>query len=91
MGISLLFFGLRVADGHQKTFQMIFTLPSSAEGDLDALPVVNAPAVSQPHKKRKKKPAKRPSVAIQLGMNGQVTVRAIAYAAVQVRCFFVTH
>ena len=70
---------------------MIFTSPSSAGGNLDAQPVVDAPVVPQSRNQRKKKPAKQPSVAVQLGMNDQVTVRAIAYAAVQVRHFFTTH
>jgi len=59
---------------------MIFTSPSSAKGDLDA------EAVPEPQGRRKKTPSKRPPVATQLKMDGQVTARAIAYAAVQVRC-----
>ena len=57
---------------------MIFTSPSSARGNLDAEedPV--------PIGKRKGSTAKRPSVAAELRMDGQVTARAIAYAAVQV-------
>lgn len=60
---------------------MIFTAPSSARGNLDAEPI------PEPRGKRKTMPSKRPPVAIQLGMDGQVTTRAIAYAAVQV-CHF---
>jgi len=58
---------------------MIFTSPSSAKGNLDAEPL------PEPQGRRKKTPSKRPPVAIQLKMDGQVTARAIAYAAVQVR------
>ena len=57
---------------------MIFTSPSSAQGNLDA---ERAP---EPQGRRKKTPPKRPPVATQLRMDGQVTTRAIAYAAVQV-------
>jgi hypothetical protein len=57
---------------------MIFTSPSSARGNLDVEP---AP---EPRGKRKKMPSRRPPVATQLRMDGQVTARAIAYAAVQV-------
>ncbi|KAF9789312.1 hypothetical protein BJ322DRAFT_1208558 [Thelephora terrestris] len=60
-----------------KTFQMIFTSPSSARGNLDA------EETSEAQGRRRKAPSKRPSVAAQLRMNGQVTARAIAYAAVQ--------
>ena len=58
---------------------MIFTSPSSAKGNL------NAEAAPEPQGRRKKTPSKRPPVATQLKMDGQVTARAIAYAAVQVR------
>ena len=58
---------------------MIFTSPSSARGNLDEEPV------TETRRRRKKTPSKRPPVAVQLGMDGQVTARAIAYAAVQVR------
>ena len=61
---------------------MIFTSPSSARGNLDAEPV------PEPQGRRKKTPSKRPPVAAQLRMDGQVTVRAIAYAAVQVHRLF---
>ena len=57
---------------------MIFTLPSSAKGNLDTEPL------PKPQGGRKKNPSKRPPVAVQLKMDGQVTARAIAYAAVQV-------
>jgi hypothetical protein len=57
---------------------MIFTSPSSALGDLDE---EVDPALQ---KKRKDSSSKRPPVATQIGMDGQVTARAIAYAAVQV-------
>ena len=57
---------------------MIFTSPSSARGDLDV------EASPEPQGKQRKIPSKRPPVATQLGMDGQVTARAIAYAAVQV-------
>ena len=57
---------------------MIFTSPSSARGNLDEEETPEAQG------RRRKSPSKRPSVATQLRMNGQVTARAIAYAAVQV-------
>lgn len=57
---------------------MIFTAPSSAEGNLDAVPI------PEPRLKRKKAPSKHPPVAEQLRMDGQVTARSIAYVAVQV-------
>ncbi|KAF9778115.1 hypothetical protein BJ322DRAFT_1214801 [Thelephora terrestris] len=60
-----------------KTFQMIFTAPSSARGNLDA------ERVPGPRDRQKKTPSKRPPVAEQLRMDGQVTARSIAYAAVQ--------
>ena len=63
---------------------MIFTSPSSAKGNIDA---TEGPADPQPRGGRKKKTSKRPPVAAKLGMDGKVTARAIAYAAVQVRCF----
>ena len=53
--------------------------PSSARGNLDA------EETPETQSRRRKTPSKRPSVAAQLRMNGQVTARAIAYAAVQVR------
>ena len=64
---------------------MIFTSPSSAKGNLDA------EAVPESQGRRKKIPSKRPPVATQLKMDGQVTPRAIAYAAVQVRCLLRCH
>ena len=70
---------MRVTDHSKQTFQIIFTSPSSARGNLDAEP---APATRE---KLKMLPSKRPHVAAQLRMDGQVTARAIAYAAVQVR------
>ncbi|KAF9780716.1 hypothetical protein BJ322DRAFT_1011640, partial [Thelephora terrestris] len=60
-----------------KTFQMIFTSPSSARGNLDA------EGTPELQGRRRKAPSKRPPVAAQLRMNGQVTARAIAYTAVQ--------
>ena len=60
---------------------MIFTSPSSARGNLDAVQVPDTRA------KAKKSPSKCPPVAEQLRMDGQVTARSIAYAAVQVRHF----
>jgi hypothetical protein len=57
---------------------MIFTSPPSARGNLDA------EGVPEPQGKRRKTPSKRPPVATQLKMDGRVTARAIAYAAVQV-------
>lgn len=58
---------------------MIFTAPSSARGNLDA------EEVPEPRRRpQKKMPSKRPPVADQLRMDGKVTPRAIAYAAVQV-------
>ena len=61
---------------------MIFTSPSSARGDLDAEDIAPVPV---PQGKRRRNPSKRPPVAAQLKMDGQVTARSIAYAAVQVR------
>ncbi|KAF9783394.1 hypothetical protein BJ322DRAFT_1008007, partial [Thelephora terrestris] len=60
-----------------KTFQMIFTSPSSARGNFDAEPV------PEHRERRKKAPSKRPPVAEQPRMDGQVTTRSIAYVAVQ--------
>ena len=57
---------------------MVFTSPSSARGNLDAEETLEAQG------RQRKAPSKRPSVAAQLRMNGQVTACAIAYAAVQV-------
>ena len=57
---------------------MIFTSPSSARGNLDA------EEIPEPQGRQKKTPSKRPPVATQLKMSGQVTARAIAYAAMQV-------
>ena len=57
---------------------MIFTSPSSARGNLDTEEIPRSQG------KRRKIPSKRPSVAEQLKMGGQVTAHAIAYAAVQV-------
>ena len=59
---------------------MIFTSPSSAKGNLDAEAIPEPPNQGR----HKKTPSKRPPVAAQLKMDGQVTARAIAYAAVQV-------
>jgi hypothetical protein len=56
---------------------MIFTSPSSARGNLDV-------EVTEPQGRRRRIPSKRPPVATQLKMDGQVTPRAIAYTAVQV-------
>ena len=58
---------------------MVFTSPSSARGNLDA-----EEEVPSSRGKRAKIPSKRMPVATQLKMDGQVTARAIAYAAVQV-------
>ena len=74
----------------EQTFKMIFTSPSSARGNLDAEEVL------EPRGKQKTTLTKRPSVAMELKMNGQVTARAIAYAAVQVllwlpSLFFLAH
>ena len=81
-GSYTMFFRARFTDQLQnQTFQMIFTSPSSAKGNLDAPPVQTGP---QPHGKRKKAPPKRPPVAVQLKMDSQVTPQSIAYAAVQV-------
>lgn len=57
---------------------MIFTSPSSADGNLDAI------GGEQPQIRRGKKPSIRPPVATQLNMGGKITARAIAYTAVQV-------
>ena len=57
---------------------MIFTAPSSARGNLDK------ETVPEPQGKHKKMPSKCPPIAVQAGMDGQVTAQAIAYAAVQV-------
>ena len=61
---------------------MIFTSPSSSRGDLDE------EAILDQNGKQRKMRSKRPSVAANLRMDGEVTVRAIAYAAVQVRLLF---
>lgn len=61
-----------------KTFQMIFTSPSSARGNLDAEETTVEPRV-----RKRRTPSKRPPVAEQLKMNGMVTPRAIAYVATQ--------
>ena len=62
---------------------MVFTSPSSARGNLDEEDTPEP----QLGGRRRKTPSKRPSVAVQLRMNGQVTARAIAYSAVQVCAF----
>lgn len=64
---------------------MIFTSPSSARGNLDAGVTTEPEAQGR----RRKVPSKRPPVATQLGMGGQVTARSIAYAAVQVHLPFI--
>ena len=60
---------------------MIFTAPTSAQGNLDEELLEPVP---EPQRKRKKTTSKRPLVVVKLKMDGQVTVRAITYAAVQV-------
>ena len=57
---------------------MFFTSPSSARGNLDE------EEVPEPWGKQRKTTSKRPSNGTKLKMDGQVTARAIAYAAVQV-------
>jgi len=71
---------VRVTDASlaEQTFQMIFTSPSSARGNLDAEPVPES------RRKCRKGLSKRPPIATKLRMDGQVTACAIAYAAVQV-------
>ena len=59
------------------TFQMMFSSPSSAKGNLDAEPL------PEPRGRRERTPPKRPPVAPQLKVGVQATARAIAYAAVQ--------
>ena len=68
---------------------MIFTSPSSARWDYDVA-ATPTPVRPELRGKRKKTPAKRPPVATELRMDGQVTVHAIAYAAVQVCVSFIT-
>ena len=65
----------------KQAFQMIFTSPSSASGNIDA---TEAPVNPPPYGRHRKGPSKRPPVATKLGMGGRVTARAIAYAAVVV-------
>ena len=64
---------------------MMFTSPSSAQGNLDAEPIALDP---ERPPKRKLTASKRPDVTTELGMGGQVTARAIAYTAVQV-CLYI--
>ena len=66
----------------KQVFQMIFTSPSSAKGDIDMPLVIEALASPGSYRQRRKPSSKCPSVTVQLGMDGQVTARAIAYAAV---------
>ena len=68
---------------------MIFTSPSSAQWDSDVA-ATPTPVRPELRGKRRKAPAKRPPVGTELGMDGQVTARAIAYAAVQVRLNSIT-
>ena len=63
---------------------MIFMSPSSAQGNLDTEQVPGR------WEKTKKVPSKCPPIAEQLRMDGQVTARSIAYAAVQV-CHSLCH
>ncbi|TEB23983.1 hypothetical protein FA13DRAFT_1639170, partial [Coprinellus micaceus] len=69
-----------------KTYQHIFTSPSSARGtDPQASDCENdAPTGKRPRKRSRKS---RKSVAANLSMRGQVTPRSIAYAAIMVRPF----
>lgn len=67
---------------------MIFTSPSSAKGNIDVTEASADPQPSQPSRPRRrhgKTASKRAPVATKLMMDGRVTVRAIAYTAVQVR------
>ena len=57
---------------------MIFTSPLSAQENLDG------EAVPEGGGRKKSVLSGRPSVAVELKMDGQVTARAIAYSAVQV-------
>ncbi|KAF8872004.1 hypothetical protein BD779DRAFT_1453336 [Infundibulicybe gibba] len=68
-----------------KTFQTLFTSPSSAQHTthIASDDENTAPTTPAPPRKKSKQPATRTNVATVLCMNGKVTPRAIAYAAVQ--------
>ena len=70
-----------------KTFSNVFTSPSSSEAFVDADENGAARKKQRTASNSQKKATKR-NVATILGMDGQVTPRSIAYAAVLVSPFF---